>query len=106
MRKLYFLLVCVTTFISTVTHAQPVSLTTLNAAYQQDFNSLVNTGNGTLALNVPAGWLFSESGTNANTTYTASDGSANGGDTYSFGTGTATDRAFGGLLSGSLTPTI
>lgn len=106
MRKLYFLLVCVTTFICTVTHAQTVSLTTINAAYTQNFNTLVNTGTGTLAANVPTGWLFSESGTGANTTYTAADGSGNGGDTYSFGTGSSTERAFGGLLSGSVTPTI
>ena len=102
MRKLYFLLVCVTSFICTVTHAQPVSLT-LNTTYSQDFNTLANTGPGTF---LPAGWLFSESGTGANTTYTAGDGSGNGGDTYSFGTGTATERAFGGLLSGSVNPTI
>jgi hypothetical protein len=106
MRKLYFLLVCVTTFICTVTHAQTVSLTTLNSPYQQDFNSLVNTGTGTLAANVPEGWLFSESGTNANTDYTAATGSATSGDTYSWGAAGSTDRAFGGLLSGSLTPTI
>ena len=60
MRKLYILSVCVTTFICTVTHAQTVGLTTINAAYTQDFNTLVNTGTGTLAANVPAGWLFSE----------------------------------------------
>lgn len=106
MRKLYFLLVCVTTFMSTVTHAQPVSLNIINSAYQQDFNTLVNTGTGTLALNVPAGWLFSESGTNANTDYTAATGTATSGDTYSWGAAASTDRAFGGLLSGSLTPTI
>lgn len=106
MRKLYFLLVCVTTFICTVTHAQPINLTTLNTAYSQDFNTLVNTGTGTLALNVPGGWLFSESGSNANTDYTAATGSATSGDTYSWGAAGSTDRAFGGLLSGSLTPAI
>jgi trimeric autotransporter adhesin len=102
MRKLYFLLVCVTSFICTVTHAQPVSLT-LNTTYSQDFNTLANTSPGAF---LPAGWLFSETGTGANTSYTAADGSGNGGDTYSFGTATATERAFGGLLSGSVTPTI
>ena len=106
MRKLYLLLVCVTTFISTVTHAQTVNLTTLNSTYQQDFTSLVNTGTGTLAADVPEGWLFSENGTNANTNYTAATGSVTSGDTYSWGAAGSTDRAFGGLLSGSLAPTI
>ncbi|MCC7515665.1 MAG: hypothetical protein IT212_13330, partial [Bacteroidia bacterium] len=71
------------------------------AAYSQDFNSLANSGTSSV---VPSGWFFSESGTNANTTYTAGTGSSNTGDTFSFGT--TTDRAFGGLLSGSLVPTI
>jgi len=55
--------------------------------YTQDFNTLAASGtSGTL----PSGWLFAETATNANTTYTAGDGSSNTGDTYSFGTGTAT----------------
>ncbi|MDJ1491669.1 Ig-like domain-containing protein [Cytophagaceae bacterium DM2B3-1] len=80
-----------------------VSITTLNSAYTQDFNSLAISGTGTA---VPAGWTFAESGTNANAIYTAGTGSGTAGDTYSFGSASATDRAFGGLLSGSLTPTI
>src|SRR5262249_36532885 len=44
--------------------------------------------------------------TNANTTYTAGTGSSTTGDTYSFGATSSTDRAFGGLQSGSLIPTI
>lgn len=81
----------------------PVSLTTLGAAYTQNFDTLVNTGTSS---SVPTGWGFAESGTNANTTYTAGTGSSNAGDTYSFGAASSTERAFGGLLSGSLTPTI
>lgn len=80
----------------------PVSLTGATL-YTQDFNTLVNIGTGTT---VPAGWEFSESGTNANTTYMAGTGSGNAGDTYSFGAASSTDRAFGGLQSGSLLPTI
>ena len=55
---------------------------------------------------VPTGWEFFETGTNANTTYRAGTGSDNAGDTYSFGASGNSERAFGGLLSGSLVPLI
>lgn len=101
MRKLYFLLACVI-FTCTHSHAQ-VILTALDATYSQDFNSLASTGTSST---VPTGWLFTESGTNNNTTYTAGTGSGTAGDTYSFGSSGSTERALGGLLSGSLTPTL
>ncbi len=82
--------------------AGSVSLVTLGGTYSQDFNTLAASG---LSSTVPLGWDFSESGTNANTSYTGGTGSSATGDTYSYGTPPA-DRAFGGLLSGSLTPTI
>jgi uncharacterized protein len=72
--------------------------------YTQDFNTLANTG--TTNSNLPMGWFFSESSTGANTTYAAGTGSDNAGNTYSFGSALNTDRAFGGLQSGSLVPTI
>jgi len=71
--------------------------------YNQDFNTLALSGTSST---VPSGWLLSETGTNANTTYTAGTGSGNAGDTYSFGAASNTERAFGGLQSGSLVPTI
>lgn len=71
--------------------------------YTQDFNTLATTGTSTSNV---TGWGLSESGTNTNFSYAANDGSANSGNTYSFGTGTNTDRAFGGLRSGSLIPII
>ena len=77
-----------------------------NSTYTQDFTSLANSG---ISNTLPTGWLFSESGTNANTNYSAGTGSGNTGDTYSFGVAgvnPSTDRAFGGLLSGSLNPII
>ncbi len=77
-----------------------ISLVTI---YNQDFNSLSNTGTSSA---VPSGWLFSESGTNANSLYTAGNGSSTSGDTYSFGETGNTERAFGTLLSSSLTSTI
>src|SRR5205085_1149084 len=80
-----------------------ISLTANGVAYTQDFNTLAASGaSGTL----PVGWGLSESGSNANTTYTAGTGSNNAGDTYSFGSSGSSDRAFGGVQSGSLVPTI
>ena len=83
--------------------AGAVSLTALNTPYVESFDSLANSGD---AGTVPNGWEFSESGTNANATYTAGTGSGTAGNTYSFGAAGSTERAFGGLLSGSLTPLI
>jgi hypothetical protein len=70
--------------------------------YTQDFNTLASSGSSST---VPTGWALSESGANANTTYSAGTGSSNTGDTYSFGTAPS-DRAFGGVRSGNLIPTI
>lgn len=69
--------------------------------YTQDFNTLANTGTSTANV---TGWGLSESGANTNFSYIATDGTLNSGNTYSFGTGTNADRAFGGLRSGSLVP--
>lgn len=80
-----------------------VDLTTLGVPYTEDFNSLANSGTSST---VPNGWHFVETGTNANTIYTAGTGSSNTGDTYSFGASGSSERAFGGLLSGSLVPAI
>ncbi|NEW81515.1 MAG: hypothetical protein GZ094_04010 [Mariniphaga sp.] len=74
-----------------------------SATYFQDFNTLVNTGSSTV---LPEGWAFNETGSNANSNYAAGYGSISTGDTYSFGTGTLTDRAFGGLRSTNLVPII
>jgi hypothetical protein len=80
-----------------------ISLTTIGNAYTQDFDGLASSGTSST---VPSGWAFSESGTAANTTYTAGIGSSTTGDTYSFGSSGSTERAFGGLQSGSLIPMI
>lgn len=80
-------------------HAQ-VSLT--GGTYNQSFDTLANTGT---SASLPAGWLMSETGANANTTYTAGNGSGNSGDSYSFGTTGSSDRALGGLFSSNLNPT-
>jgi len=71
--------------------------------YQQDFNTLASSSTSTT---LPTGWLFNETGANANTLYSSGTGSATSGDTYSFGAAATTERAFGTLLSGSLTSAI
>ncbi|HSK13811.1 MAG TPA: ExeM/NucH family extracellular endonuclease, partial [Phnomibacter sp.] len=86
--------------ISLSAHAQ-ISFT---GSYSQDFNTLAITGTSST---LPAGWLLLETGTsaNANGLYTAGTGSNNAGDTYSFGSGGSSERALGGLRSGTLNPT-
>lgn len=89
---------------SHVTRAQSggtVSLTSLGVSYVQDFDTLASSGTSTI---LPTGWELVETGTNANTTYTAGTGSSNAGDTYSFGASGSIERALGGLQSGSLVP--
>ena len=83
-----------------------ISLTTLGTAYSQNFDTLANTGTtNNLIIN---GWFLDESGTGTanNGQYAAGTGSSTTGDTYSFGAASSSERAFGGLLSGSLTPII
>ena len=66
---------------SSTFHAQaggPVALTALDVAYSQDFSTLASSGTSS---DLPVGWAFAETGSNANTTYTAGNGSANAGDT-------------------------
>ena len=82
--------------------AQSISITG-GLTGPETFDTLPNTGTGST---LPNGWYFSEVGTAANTTYAADDGTLNTGNTYSYGTASTTDRAFGGLQSGSLNPTI
>ena len=69
----------------------------------QDFSTLPSTGTSST---LPLGWAFVESGSNTNTTYTAGTGSSTTGDTYSFGLASNSERALGGLQSGSLIPSI
>ncbi len=89
-------------FLATPASAQ-VSLTTAGTPYTQDFNSLASSGTSST---VPTGWAFIETGSSANTTFTAGFGNIGTGDTYSFGATASTERAFGGLQSGTLVPTI
>src|SRR5262249_43187251 len=83
--------------------AGAISLTTLGSPYTQNFDTLASAGTSSSG---PNGWAFFGTGTNANALYTAGTGSSDTGDTYSVGAAGASDRAFGGLQSGSLVPTI
>lgn len=80
--------------------------------YTQNFDNLFGTvpGNNTTqpAAVLPAGWVFVETGTSSNldTNLRVHDGGGNTGDTYLFGATGSNERAFGGLQSGSLNPTI
>lgn len=80
------------------------NLTSAGIAATENFDGLAATG--TTASTLPSGWLFTETGTKLDATYSIGTGSGNAGDTYSFGTAGSSDRAFGMLQSGSLIPTI
>jgi hypothetical protein len=92
-----------------LSHSWPVAaftvtgatLTAVNTALAQNFDSLA--ASGTSALAAP-GWSFAEAGAGADGTYLADDGAATVGDTRSLGTTGSSDRAFGGLRDGSTAP--
>jgi len=86
-------------------HAQCINLNAVDVANTQDFDTLATTGTAnTLAL---PGWQLIESGGGArdNELYAADSGTANTGDTYSYGAAGAAERALGALRSGTLLPT-
>ncbi len=81
-----------------------VSLTQLGVAYTQNFNTLATSGTtNTLSL---TGWSLLETGggTRDNEQYAADTGSSTTGDTYSYGSAANSDRALGGLRTGTLIP--
>lgn len=81
-----------------------ISLTN-GVAYTQNFDTLPSTGTAHTAL--PTDWFFSETGSLANTQFSAGTGSSGTGDTYSFGVAgvnVVTERALGNLGSGNMVP--
>ncbi|MDT7604117.1 MAG: uncharacterized protein QOF61_2114, partial [Acidobacteriota bacterium] len=76
-----------------------ISVTTLGTPITQNFDTLPASGSATWTNDstIP-GWYTARTGTG--TTIVANDGSSNAGNLYSYGTGTATDRALGSLGSG------
>jgi hypothetical protein len=99
--KASVLLVLFTTYFSFLAKSQ-ISVDNLSTVYRQSFDSLAQTTSSA----TPYGWLFVETGTNANNTYAADNGSTLSGNTYSYGTTGLAERAFGTLQSGSLISTI
>ena len=97
--KLVLSAVCAFLLFSQDTQAQ-ISITTLGTPYTQNFDTLPASGSATWTNNstIP-GWFHQRTGTG--TTIVANDGASNGGNLYSYGTGTATDRALGSLGSGN-----
>ena len=77
--------------------ANELSLSVYNSATTENFNSLPSSGTSST---LPTGIYLNESGSNANSTYSASIGTSTAGNTYSFGSDS--DRALGGVASGSL----
>lgn len=63
-----------------------ISYTTPGSSYTQTFDNLYTTvpANNTVeaATILPAGWIFTEAGTNSNTTFRNDNGSSGTGDTY------------------------
>ena len=80
--------------------ANELQLAAVGTAVTQNFDSLARTDSSLM----PLGWFFVETGTAANTTYAAGTGSSATGNIYSFGADGLTERALGGLQSGSLVP--
>jgi uncharacterized protein len=86
--------------------AQCVSLTTPGVAYTQDFDTLSNVAGSTTNVLTITGWFMAETGGGArdNEQYAVDTGGSNTGDTYSYGAAGSTERALGGLQSGTLIP--
>src|SRR5687767_1918849 len=91
-----------------VAAAGTISLTAIGSAYAQNFDELSNVAGSTTNTLTINGWELTETGggTRDNEQYAVDTGSSTTGDTYSYGAPTATDRALGGLQSGTLIPVI
>ena len=75
-----------------------------NGAYSQQFDTLATTGTTNAWANgetVPGWYLFNKANGSPVLTYRANSGGANTGAIYSFGSDGATERAIGGVGSGS-----
>jgi len=77
----------------------PAQVSYSGGIYAENFNSLASSGTSS---NLPGGWAFAESLSNADNTYAANNGSSNAGNTYSYGAIGNPERALGCLASGNL----
>jgi uncharacterized protein len=84
--------------------ATAIDITTFGSLPTQNFDSLANSGTANTSL--PGGWELTETGGGArdNEAYGGDNGSSTTGDTYSYGAASNTERALGGLRSGTLIP--
>ena len=107
-RRRFALLLAFTAFVLAGRPAftQCVSLTTLGSASTQSFDTLSNTAGSTTNNLTITGWFMTETGGGArdNEQYAVDTGGSNTGDTYSYGAAGSTERALGGLQSGTLVP--
>ncbi len=71
-----------------------------DTAYTQTFNTLITTGSATFVNDTTITGVYAQRTGNGNTVV-ADAGSGTGGNLYSYGTGTNTDRALGTLGSGN-----
>lgn len=80
----------------------------LAGTYVEDFGSLLASPDGATSNVLPIGWWLAETGTSASNdgAYRVGTGSSNAGDTYAFGTSGSTERALGGVRSGTLVPVV
>jgi uncharacterized protein len=83
-----------------------ISLTTLDVAVTENFDTLSNTAGSTTNTNLPNGWYITEGGGGArdNEAYAVDTGGSTTGDIYSYGAAGSTERALGQLRSGTLIP--
>ena len=84
--------------LGTPVYTLPVGSLSLSSAYSQNFNSLISSGTTTWTnASTLSGWYSARTGTG--TSIVANDGSSNGGNLYSYGTTSSTDRALGSVGS-------
>ena len=103
MKQFHTLIIALFVLVGTCA-SQTISLT--GTMYTQDFNTLSNTAGSTTNVLAIPGWFMTETGGGArdNEQYAVDPGGSNTGDTYSYGSAAATDRALGGLQAGTLIP--
>src|SRR5262245_39296478 len=74
--------------------------------FSENFNTLAASGPSHPRSSLPSEFDFVESGMSGNLTYAASNGGTSTGDTYSYGSAGASDRALGEITSGTVQSTI
>lgn len=100
MQRLFLLAVVLAVGAGAISVRAQVSLTSIGTPYTQDFTALPATGSATFTNNTTIpGWYSVRTG--SGTTVVADGGTNTGGNLYSYGTGTNTDRALGSLGSGN-----